>query len=119
MSTQNNDSYFVRLSRIDVRDFVEKKGQFTYLSWPYAVSQLRQCDPTAKWEVKRFDGLPYLVTDLGVFVEVAVTVPGDKNPRVSHTGLTSRLDSTTLANSGGRKPARGYQTSLDRMSRAH
>ena len=29
MSTQKNDSYFVRLSRIDVRDFVEKKGQFT------------------------------------------------------------------------------------------
>lgn len=74
--TNSNDNYFVRLSAIDVRDFVEKKGQFAYLSWPYAVSQLRQCDPTATWEVKRFNGLPYLITELGVFVEVAVTVQG-------------------------------------------
>ena len=30
----------------------------------------------ASWEVRRFDGLPYLKTDLGYFVEVAVTVQG-------------------------------------------
>jgi hypothetical protein len=74
--TNTNDNYFVRLSTINVSDYVEKKGQFAYLSWPYAVSQLRQCDPTATWEVKRFNGLPYLTTELGVFVEVAVTVQG-------------------------------------------
>ena len=28
------------------------------------------------WEVRRFDGLPYLSTELGFFVEVAVTVQG-------------------------------------------
>lgn len=72
----NNDNYFVRLSTVNVADFVEKKGQFSYLSWPFAVSQLRQFDPLATWEVKRFDGLPYLICDLGVFVEVAVTVQG-------------------------------------------
>ena len=71
-----NDNYFVRLSAINVSDFVEKKGQFSYLSWPFAVSQLRQFDPSAVWEVKRFDDLPYLVTELGIFVEVAVTVQG-------------------------------------------
>lgn len=75
-TASNNDNYFVRLSTINVGDYIEKKGQFSYLSWPYAVSQLRQFDPTATWEVKRFAGLPYLVTDLGVFVEVAVTVQG-------------------------------------------
>ena len=62
------------LSAINVNDHVEKKGRFSYLSWPYAVSQLRQSDPTATWEVRRFDGLPYLACDAGVFVEVAVTV---------------------------------------------
>lgn len=67
---------FRRLFEIDVAKYVEKKGQFDYLSWPYAVAQLRLADPQAHWEVKRFDGLPYLTTDLGVFVEVAVTVQG-------------------------------------------
>ena len=67
---------FTALAAINVNDHVEKKGGFSYLSWPYAVAQLRQFDPTATWEVRRFDGLPFLVTDAGVFVEVAVTVQG-------------------------------------------
>ncbi|HQC98761.1 MAG TPA: DUF1071 domain-containing protein [Aquabacterium sp.] len=70
------NNYFAALSAINVNDHVEKKGGFNYLSWPWAVSQLRMTDPTACWEVKRFDGLPYLACDGGVFVEVAVTVQG-------------------------------------------
>jgi hypothetical protein len=72
----SNDNYFVELSKINVNEHVERKGQFSYLSWPFAVSQLRQFDPVATWQVLRFDGLPYLMTDLGVFVEVAVCVKG-------------------------------------------
>lgn len=71
-----NDNYFVRLSRINVNDHVEKKGQFSYLSWPFAVAQLRQADPTATWEVRRFEGLPFLRTETGYYVEVAVSVQG-------------------------------------------
>jgi hypothetical protein len=70
------DNYFTRLNQINVNDRVEKKGQFSYLSWPYAVAQLRLADPAAYWEVRRFDGLPYLKTEAGYFVEVAVTVQG-------------------------------------------
>jgi hypothetical protein len=70
------DNYFTRLNQINVNDRVEKKGQFSYLSWPYAVAQLRLADPAACWEVRRFDGLPYLKTEAGYFVEVAVTVQG-------------------------------------------
>lgn len=70
------DNYFVRLSQLDVSSHVEKKGQFTYLSWPWAVAQLRAADPAAVWEVRRFDGLPYLKSEAGHFVEVAVTVQG-------------------------------------------
>ena len=69
-------NYFARLNNINVSDHVEKKGGFNYLSWPFAVAQLRLADATATWTVVRFDGLPYLATDLGVFVEVAVTVQG-------------------------------------------
>lgn len=76
MNASNESNYFVELSKIDVNNHVEKKGQFSYLSWPFAVSQLRQFDPVATWTVKRFNDLPYLATDLGYFVEVSVCVKG-------------------------------------------
>ena len=70
----SNDNYFVELSKVNVNEHVERKGQFSYLSWPFAVSQLRQFDPTATWVVQRFAGLPFLNTEAGCFVEVSVTV---------------------------------------------
>lgn len=73
---EQQENAFRRLFNINVANHVEKKGQFNYLSWPFAVAQLRLVDPAATWEVRRFDGLPYLLCDAGVFVEVAVTVTG-------------------------------------------
>jgi hypothetical protein len=70
------DNYFVQLAKIDVSEHVEKKGGFSYLSWAWAVDRLRRVHPDATWEVKRFNGAPYLKTDCGYFVEVAVTVAG-------------------------------------------
>ena len=70
------DNYFARLNQINVSEHLEKKGEFSYLSWPFAVAQLRLADSTASWEVRRFDGLPYLKTETGHFVEVSVTVQG-------------------------------------------
>ena len=75
MTDQSNNA-FRSLFQIEVSKYVEKKGTFSYLSWPFAVAQLRLADPTAYWEVRRFDGLPYLSTELGFFVEVAVIVQG-------------------------------------------
>ena len=71
-----SENYFVELSKIDVSEHVEKKNNFSYLSWSYAISQLRSFDPEATWEILRFDGMPYLKTECGYFVEVAVTVKG-------------------------------------------
>ena len=70
------ENYFARLNQINVSEHLEKKGEFSYLSWPFAVAQLRLADPAAFWELRRFDGLPYLKTETGTFVEVAVTVQG-------------------------------------------
>jgi Protein of unknown function (DUF1071) len=70
------ENYFERLNSINVSQHIERKGDFAYLSWPFAVAQLRLADPAACWEVRRFDGLPYLKTETGYFVEVAVTVQG-------------------------------------------
>lgn len=67
---------FNTLYQHNVNEHVEKKGNFSYLSWPYAVAQLRLADAEAVWEVRRFDGLPYCKTETGYFVEVAVTVQG-------------------------------------------
>ena len=44
--TQN---YFASLNAINVSEHIEKKGQFSYLSWPFAVAQLRLIDPSATW----------------------------------------------------------------------
>lgn len=70
------DNYFARMNQINISEHLEKKGEFAYLSWPFAVAQLRLADPAAFWEVRRFDGLPFLKTEAGYFVEVAVTVQG-------------------------------------------
>lgn len=67
-------NYFTELYRVNVAEHVEKKNGFSYVSWPFAVAELRKRHPTATWEVVRFEGLPYQLTPLGFFVEVAVTV---------------------------------------------
>src|SRR5689334_23198496 len=71
-----SNNYFAQLNAVDVSKDVEKKGPFSYISWASAVKHLREFDPSATWEVKRFNALPYLQTDVGYFVEVAVNVQG-------------------------------------------
>jgi hypothetical protein len=72
----NTTNYYTELSKIDVSEHIEKKGRFSYLSWAWAVDQLRKKHPDATWEVIRFNGVPFMQTNCGYFVEVAVTVNG-------------------------------------------
>ena len=75
---------FATLCSIDVsgnlKEIVHNNGlRLTYLSWPYAVKQLRMVCPGSRWDVVRFDNgngvrEPYLATKTGYYVEVAVTV---------------------------------------------
>ena len=77
-------STFDKLNSIDVSDYTEKKGKFTYLSWAHAVQALKKVAPDAEWQVKKFelikDGgtytLPYMLDPMTghAFVEVTVTV---------------------------------------------
>jgi len=71
-------NYFSELYKVDVSGHIEKKGKFSYVSWPFAVAELRKRHPEATWEVCRFNDMPFMVTPAGVFVEVAVTVNGVK-----------------------------------------
>ena len=79
---QNNINVFKTLNAINVNHKTEKKGKFTYLSWAWAVNELLKAYPKAEWEVKRFNGLPYLKTDLGYFVEVELNINGIKRSQI-------------------------------------
>jgi hypothetical protein len=74
--SEQQTNYFVEMAKIDVGKYIEKKGGFNYLSWAWAVDYLRRQDPTATWEIIRFDGKPFMKTECGYFVEVAVTCHG-------------------------------------------
>ena len=69
-------SAFEILSKIDVSEHTEKKGNFTYLSWAWAVRILLENFPEATWKVHTFnvDSSPYMKTDAGAFVQVTVNV---------------------------------------------
>ena len=70
-------SVFETLSAVDVSTYIDKKGQFSYLSWSDAVTALLRAYPEATWEVvSDVNGLPYITAPNGCFVTVAVTVEG-------------------------------------------
>ena len=73
--TKKKEHYFEVLRKHNVSEHMEKKGQFNYLSWAYAVEELRKLKPDATWRViKDENGYPYTSTPAGHFVEVEVTV---------------------------------------------
>ena len=71
-------SAFSVLSKIDVSEHTEKKGNYTYLSWAWAVKVLLEEFPKATWEVHTYfdNGVetPYMRTEAGAFVQVTVTI---------------------------------------------
>ena len=70
-------SVFETLRKVDVSQFTEQKGQFTYLSWADAVNELLNYYPEATWQVRHnHDGWPYFPCPAGAFVEVELTIEG-------------------------------------------
>ena len=77
MSEERRRNTFAELNKVDVSKWVEKKGKFNYLSWAYAVRELKKVCPNATWGVVRAeDGSPFMQTPCGYFVEVWVEVEG-------------------------------------------
>jgi hypothetical protein len=64
------------LLAINVNKYTEKKNNLTYLSWAWAWDQILRSDPQANYEVKTFDGLPYMRIGDSAMVWVTVTVFG-------------------------------------------
>ena len=78
--TNKKTNYFTELDQVDVTKHIEKKGKFSYLSWAYAVRELKKRHPNATWTVHEqateHGTAPYYKTEFGVFVKVTVTVGG-------------------------------------------
>tara|TARA_R100001530_G_scaffold134185_2_gene108577 strand:- start:270 stop:851 length:582 start_codon:yes stop_codon:yes gene_type:complete len=91
MKENRRKSPFAELNKVDVSKYVEKKGQFNYLSWAYAVRELKKVCPDASWGVVKaeIDGSPFMQTSCGYFVEVWVEVEGCRLSQV-HPVLDNR-----------------------------
>ena len=74
--TTKKTNYFAELDRVDVTQHIEKKGKFSYLSWAYAVRELKKRHPSATWVVHEYgeERIPYIKTECGFFVRVTVIV---------------------------------------------
>lgn len=87
MADQKNA--FEVLNKINVEKYVKGKNGFKYLSWSSAVQELLSNFPSANWEHREWDGLPYLQTKSGCFVQVSVTI-GDVTRSQLHPVLDYR-----------------------------
>ena len=78
MATKKTTNYFTELDQVDVTRHIEKKGKFSYLSWAYAVRELKKRHPSATWKVHEYgeNCAPFVSTECGYFVKVTVTVGG-------------------------------------------
>lgn len=65
---------FEEVLNINVNDKTEKKGTLTYLSWSWAWAEFKKVYPAATYEVKKFNGLPYVKDEkVGYMVYTTVT----------------------------------------------
>lgn len=71
-----SNTIFKTLSAIDISSMVRQKGKFWYMPWANAVREVIKNYPTMNWEFTDYDGLPFLETKLGFFVECSVTING-------------------------------------------
>jgi len=83
---KENENQFTELAGISHEGHIEKKGKFSYLSWPFAVESLLSRFPDAKIKEHLFKdelGLtPVLNTPNGAFVKVSVEVNGVKRSKL-------------------------------------
>jgi hypothetical protein len=76
MKDETMSTVWNTLSAVDVNKYAEKKNGFTYLSWAWAWSMLKDHYPDATYHKHIFNGLPYMLDPNGYgYVQVTVTVP--------------------------------------------
>tara|TARA_R100000951_G_scaffold77436_1_gene65401 strand:- start:446 stop:1039 length:594 start_codon:yes stop_codon:yes gene_type:complete len=92
---------FKALASINVKDKIEKKGRFDYLSWAYAWAIIKDKYPDANRKVYESDhtGLNYFTDGNTAYVKVGVTVGGvehiDYLPIMNHQNRSIKVESVT------------------------
>jgi hypothetical protein len=102
----NETNYFRELQGVDCSKHIEKKGGLSYLSWPFAVAQLKALHPDATWKVRHYlppgsgdiePKIPYCITPAGCFVCVEVTVNGVTHEQI-HPVLNNKNQTISSPN---------------------
>ena len=97
----NTQSTFKELTSINVRDKVEKKGRFDYLSWAYAWAIVKDKYPNANRKVYESDhtGLNYFTDGNTGYVKVGITINDiehiDYLPIMGHNNQSLSVDKIT------------------------
>mgnify|MGYP001138561029 FL=1 len=92
---------FKALASINVKDKIEKKGRFDYLSWAYAWAIIKDKYPDANRKVYESDhtGLNYFTDGNTAYVKVGVTIGGvehiDYLPIMNHQNRSIKVESVT------------------------
>ena len=94
MATENP---FEKLFGIDFKDHLEVKKsgntELKYVRWAYAWAEVKKLYPSASYEVKKFNGLPYVYDPItGFMVYTSVTIEG-----ISHEMWLPVLDGANKA----------------------
>lgn len=74
---KENKSVFETLFEVNVNDHVEKKNGLSYLSWPYAWSEIKKMYPDANYKVYETEnGCIYFTDGRTCWVKTGVTIEG-------------------------------------------
>lgn len=86
-------SVFEVLNGVNVNGHTEGRGDLTYLSWTWAISEVMKRYPDMYYEVMKFDGLPYVFDEkTGYMVYTKVTIKG-----ITHEMWLPVMDSSNKA----------------------
>lgn len=97
----NTKSTFKTLAALNVKDRVEKKGRFDYLSWAYAWAMIKDQYPDANRKVYESEhtGLNYFTDGNTGYVKVGVTINNvehvDYLPIMNHSNQSLSIDKIT------------------------
>lgn len=73
---ESQPGVFETLNAINVNNHKEQKNGLSYLSWAWAWAEVKKVYPDANYEIEKFDGLPYVASELGIMCYVKVTIQG-------------------------------------------
>ena len=98
--TKKELTQFEKLCERDVSKYTEKKNGLTYLSWTYAWKEFKKIYPRADYQIKHWDGKPYLYDEvLGYMVETSIYTGegGDCQETLEHSMWLPVMDGANKA----------------------